>query len=153
MTCQSSRTASLVTTDQPQRCGVSAGPYIRSAAALQPLNGSLYLSCILPTESTSQDNMLCWRGQPLSSCLLAAALFGGSAIGRESTLETCKLRVERILNGTETFGAISNETIGPFLYTGPVHGISFVDGQISRDDFITITTQGMSLDLGLSGIV
>jgi hypothetical protein len=97
--------------------------------------------------------MLCWRGQPLPSCLLAAALFGGSAIGRESTFDACKYRVERILNGTDTFGAISNETIGPFLYTGPVRGINFEDGQVSRDDFITITTQGMSLNPGLSGVV
>jgi len=89
--------------------------------------------------------------QPLFSCLLAAALFRGSALGRESTLDVCKTRVERILNGTETFGAINNETIAPFLHTGPVKGISFEDRQISRADIITITTQGMSENTSLSG--
>jgi hypothetical protein len=97
--------------------------------------------------------MLYWRRQLLFSCVLAATLFGRSAIGRESTFDTCKSRIGRIINGTETFGAINNETIRPFMYTGPVQGITFEDGQMSRDDFITITTEGMSLNPRLSRVV
>jgi hypothetical protein len=74
-------------------------------------------------------------------------------IGRESEFETCKSRVARILNGTEIFRGISNETIGPLIYTGPVPRLSFQDGQMSRNDFITITTQGTSLSLQLSRVV
>jgi hypothetical protein len=79
----------------------------------------------------------------LSSCLLAAALFGASAIGRESLFDICKDRVEGIKNGTETFHGITNETIAQYLYTGPVRGLS----SELRKNITTIKTQGMSLSL------
>lgn len=94
-----------------------------------------------------------WRCQPLPSCLLAAALFAKTAISRESTFDACRSRIERILNGAEEFGAINNETIKPLLYTGPVRGIDFENGQISRDNFITIKTQGIAPNLRLFGVV
>jgi hypothetical protein len=89
------------------------------------------------------------RHQPLSGCLLAAAMFGGIAIGRDSMFDICKDRVKGIKNGTETFQGITNETIGQFLYTGPVRGLS----SELRDNITTITTQGMSPSLRLSRTV
>jgi hypothetical protein len=77
----------------------------------------------------------------LSSCLLAAALFGGLAIGRVSMFDLCKNRIDGIKNGTQTFRGITNETIGELLYNGPV-------GELSvelRNNFTTITTQGILL--------
>jgi hypothetical protein len=82
----------------------------------------------------------------LRSYLLAAALFGASAIGRESMFDICKDRVEGIKNGTETFHGISNETIAQYLYTGPVRGLS----SELRKNITTIKTQGMSLSLRLT---
>ena len=77
-------------------------------------------------------------------CLLAAAFFRGSAFcQRESEFDVCKLRLQSILNGAETFRGISNETIEEFLYRGPVSGMKPDYAQRSRDEFITITTEGM----------
>lgn len=87
--------------------------------------------------------MLHWRRQPLFSCLLAAALCGESVIGGASMFENCKPRVERIMNGTEIFGSITNETIGTCIYNGPINGLGVGDGQISRADIIALTTEGM----------
>ncbi len=62
----------------------------------------------------------------------------------ESKFDTCKLRLDRILNGSETFRGISNETIGPLIYRGPVAGMKPEFAETRRDEFITIATQGMT---------
>jgi hypothetical protein len=88
--------------------------------------------------------MLSWHRQLLLSCLLVAAIFLRSAIGQDlDEFERCKIRIDRILNGTETFGAINNDTIAPFLYTGPVRGMNIEYARTSRNSFTTLTTQGM----------
>ncbi|KAH6869418.1 hypothetical protein B0T10DRAFT_533871 [Thelonectria olida] len=87
--------------------------------------------------------MLSWHRQPLLSCLLVEAIFLRSAICYDlGKFDKCKIRIDRILNGTETFGAINNDTIAPFLYTGPVRGMNIEYAQTSRNSFITLTTQG-----------
>ena len=89
--------------------------------------------------------MLSWFRQLVLCCLLEAAFFWGGAFGQlESKFDICKLRLERILNGTETFRGINNETIQHFLYHGPVAGMKPEYAEKSRDEFITITTEGMS---------
>lgn len=93
--------------------------------------------------------MIYARHQPLSGCLLAAVLFGGIATGRNSMFDICKDRIQGIKNGTETFQGITNETIGQFLYTGQVRGLS----SELRDSITVITTQGMSLSPRLSRTV
>lgn len=88
--------------------------------------------------------MLSWCRQLLLSCLLTVAIFSRSAIGGDlDKFDICKIRIDRILNGTETFGAINNDTIAPFLYTGPVRGMNIEYARTSRDNFTTLTTQGM----------
>lgn len=77
--------------------------------------------------------------------LSAAVFFQGRAFGElESKFTICKLRLDRILNGTETFRGISNETIEDYIYRGPVGGMKPEYAAKSRDKFITITTEGMS---------
>ncbi len=86
--------------------------------------------------------MLSWFHQLLPCCLLEAAFSWGGAFGQlESKFEICKLRLGRILNGTETFRGINNETIQHFLYRGPVAGMKPEYAEKSRDEFITITTE------------
>ena len=85
-------------------------------------------------------------GSPTSDTLpLGGGILWGTVFGQlESKFDTCRLRLERILNGTETFRGISNETIGDFLYHGPVAGMKPEYAETRRDEFITITTQGMT---------
>src|SRR4051794_2391369 len=75
---------------------------------------ALRVSWILPRPNILRGpvgDMLSWFRQLLLCCLLEAALLWGGAFGQlESKFETCKLRFGRILNGTETFRGINNET-------------------------------------------
>lgn len=88
--------------------------------------------------------MLSWRYQPLHWCLLTVTILFRRAIGQDlDKFDRCKIRLDRILNGTETFGAINNDTVAPFLYTGPVRGMNIEYAQTSRNSFTTLTTQGM----------
>lgn len=97
------------------------------------------------SESYLAGKMLSWVRQLPPCCLLAAALFLETAFGQvESKFDVCKLRLDRILNGTETFRGIDNQTIANFLYRGPVRGMNPQYAQKSRDKFITLTTPGMS---------
>ncbi|SCO76798.1 uncharacterized protein FRV6_01010 [Fusarium oxysporum] len=84
-----------------------------------------------------------WRLQPLHCYLLMMTIFFRSAIGQDlDKFDRCKIRLNRILNGTETFGAINNYTVAPFLYTGPVRGMNSEYARTSRNSFTTLTTQG-----------
>jgi hypothetical protein len=58
--------------------------------------------------------------------------------------DECKIRLERILNGTETYGPYNNETIrsSGIMYNGRVKGMNSEFAQTSRDQFLTITTDG-----------
>ncbi|WJG35083.1 uncharacterized protein FOBCDRAFT_199470 [Fusarium oxysporum Fo47] len=86
--------------------------------------------------------MLSWRYQPLHWCLLTVTILFRRAIGQDlDKFDRCKIRLDRILNGTETFGAINNDTVAPFLYTGPVRGMNIEYAQTSRNSFTTLTTQ------------
>lgn len=88
--------------------------------------------------------MMSWRRQPLHCYLLTMTIFFSSAIGQDlDKFDRCKIRLDRILNGTETFGAINNYTVAPFLYTGPVRGMNSEYARKSRNSFTTLTTQGM----------
>ena len=89
--------------------------------------------------------MLSWFRQLVPCRLLVAAFFWGRVVGQpESKFDTCRLRLERILNGTEEFRGISNETIGRFIYRGPVAGMKPEFAETRRDEFIAITTEGMT---------
>jgi hypothetical protein len=76
-------------------------------------------------------------------CLIATALFCGGALGKpESKFGKCKARLDSILNGTETYNGISNETVHQYIYDGPIGGMKYDYAQRSRDQFIAITTDG-----------
>lgn len=83
---------------------------------------------------------LCLRMLP---SYLAAASFVPLALCQpESKFEVCKARLDRILNGTEVFHGISNETIEQYIYRGPVGGMKPEYAQRFRNTFIAITTDG-----------
>ncbi|KAK4442510.1 hypothetical protein QBC34DRAFT_363639 [Podospora aff. communis PSN243] len=63
-----------------------------------------------------------------------------SALG-DSFLDQCKTRIEGILNGTETYGAVTNWTIDElgYIYHGPVGGIN---PSFSRENLLVVTKDG-----------
>jgi len=91
--------------------------------------------------------------QQLLMALLSAAIFlprltaGQDFVG--PGFDTCKDRIDKILNGTESWRGITNETISQYLYTGPVRGMKPKYERSSRVNFVTVTTNGMSLDPSL----
>ena len=94
--------------------------------------------------------MLRERHQLFSACLLAAAFFPGLIVGQDYDgpgFGTCKTRIGNILNGTETWRGISNETIGQYTYNGPVRGMNPDYERMWRKNFTTLTTEGVLLDL------
>lgn len=76
--------------------------------------------------------------------LVPAVLLIGIAAGQDSgsKFDICKIRVERIRNGTETFGTINNETIEDYIYDGPVQGMNPEYARTSRNKFLTLKTSG-----------
>jgi len=77
----------------------------------------------------------------LLSCFLAAG-FRLALCEEVSKFAVCKDRLDRILNGTEIYHGISNETIEQYMYRGPVGGMRSEYAAQFRDSFITITTEG-----------
>lgn len=77
----------------------------------------------------------------LLSCFVAAGI-RLALCQAESKFDICKARLDRILNGTEVFRGISNETIEQYMYRGPVGGMRPEYAAQFRDTFITITTEG-----------
>ena len=78
-------------------------------------------------------------------CFVAAAshLTAAQSISdTRSKFDACKVRVDSILNGSTTWHGISNETIGPYLYLGPVRGMNPDYERDFRSSFLTLTTQG-----------
>lgn len=75
--------------------------------------------------------------------LLVAAVWGNSVAG--DRFDQCKIRFERILNGTEVYGPFNNETIrsSGIIHTGFVRGMNSEFAKTSRDQFLTVTTDGM----------
>ena len=82
--------------------------------------------------------------------LLVAASWGKGVVG--DRFDQCKIRFERILNGTETYGPFNNETIhSPWIiYDGTVHGMNREFAKTSRSEFLTVKTAGMFDGLLLS---
>ncbi|KIL90227.1 hypothetical protein FAVG1_05957 [Fusarium avenaceum] len=81
--------------------------------------------------------------RPLYCCLLTVTLFSIGAIGQHlDKFDRCKIRLEGIMNGTETFGTINNVTVTEFIYTGPVRGMKNEYARTSRNNFTTLTTEG-----------
>ena len=74
--------------------------------------------------------------------LVAASWWNGVAGDR---FDLCKIRFERILNGTETYGPFNNETIrsSGLIYNGSVRGMNSEFAKTSRDQFLTVTTKGI----------
>ncbi|KAK4180625.1 hypothetical protein QBC36DRAFT_19517 [Triangularia setosa] len=56
--------------------------------------------------------------------------------------EKCQQRVNNILKGEEEWNGINNVTIEQYMYRGPVRGMNPQYEQTSRDQFVTITTEG-----------
>lgn len=77
---------------------------------------------------------------PVVWLLLAVAVL--PRIAHSQNFDICKSRVAGILNGTETFKDVTNETIGQFLYHGPVQGMNPDFERTSRASFVTLTTEG-----------
>lgn len=76
-------------------------------------------------------------------CLLLAAFLPHHVLSQPaSTFDACKVRLDRILNGTEIFQGISNNTVGKYIYNGTIGGMKPEYAQKSRDKFIAITTEG-----------
>ncbi|PVH82981.1 hypothetical protein DL98DRAFT_570190 [Cadophora sp. DSE1049] len=79
---------------------------------------------------------------PLTVYLLVAASLWKSTEG--DRFDECKIRLECILNGTETYGPYNNETIrsSGIMYSGVVKGMNPEFAKTSRDQFLTVTTDG-----------
>ncbi len=80
--------------------------------------------------------------------LIAAALFlhhnGGAHAQPDSKFDICKVRLDRILNGTETFRGIDNITVHErqYIYHGAIGGMRAEYAEKSRHKFVAITTAG-----------
>lgn len=71
-------------------------------------------------------------------------MFSESAVGKGlDKFDRCKIRLDNIMNGTESLGTINNDTIDEWLYNGKVWGMNDEFARTSRDSFITVTTRGM----------
>jgi hypothetical protein len=79
-----------------------------------------------------------WRG-PIPLLLIA---IGGTAQGR-FTWDECKVKVQKIQNGTLTVASINNETIGEYINNGSVHGLH---DSFPRDQYLAISYKGKSSD-------
>ncbi|EPE30896.1 hypothetical protein GLAREA_03863 [Glarea lozoyensis ATCC 20868] len=66
--------------------------------------------------------------------------------------DECKIRLERILNGTESYGPYNNETIrsSGIIYNGVVTGMNSEFSRTSRGQFLTVTTEGCRAICGKS---
>jgi hypothetical protein len=73
--------------------------------------------------------------------LLVFLLVGVSAASLYSFTQ-CERDVKSILNGTLTLGDVSNETIGRYIWHGPVTGLN-VD--YPRDQYLALTYEGRSI--------
>lgn len=94
--------------------------------------------------------MLRERHQLFLACLLAAAFLPRLIAGQDYVgpgFDTCKTRTYKILNGSEAWHGISNETIGQYIYDGPVRGMNPDYERTWRKNFTTLTTEGMLLNL------
>ena len=79
------------------------------------------------------------------TCLVAALSYPAVVGGQDlvgTGFEVCKIRLGSILNGSNTWRGISNETIAQYQYFGPVRGMNPEYERMSRNRFITLTTQG-----------
>ncbi|KAH8587272.1 hypothetical protein B0O99DRAFT_694636 [Bisporella sp. PMI_857] len=78
----------------------------------------------------------------LTVYLLVAASWWKSVVS--DRFDQCKIRFERILNGTEIYGPFNNKTIlsSGIIYNGPVQGMKPEFAKTSRDKFLTVTTDG-----------
>jgi len=88
------------------------------------------------------EHMTCCYRQILPSCLIVTALFQNGLSKPESKFDICKVRLDRIRNGTETYRGIDIETVHQYLYHSPIRGMKDHYARTSRDKFIAITTEG-----------
>jgi len=65
----------------------------------------------------------------------------GAAAQFVTKFDICRDRVNRILNGTETFGDVTNVTIWTLntIYTGTIHGL---DPRFSDHEILALTYAG-----------
>lgn len=75
------------------------------------------------------------------SSAVFVCLWSGTS-GKVNIFDKCQPRIEGILNGTQTYGHITNETIEElgYIYHGKVAGMN---PDFPRDQFLTITTKGV----------
>ena len=86
-----------------------------------------------------------WRDHLFLPCLLSITFFSTFIAGQDfvdPSFDACKTRIDKILNGSEPWHGISNETIGQYVYDGPVRGMNLDYERMWRKNFTTLTTQG-----------
>ena len=91
------------------------------------------------SEGSCQEFPFIMRNSIVFLAVLICLWSGAS--GQVDLFDQCKARVERILNGTESFGPVNNETIEEYgyIYRGPVAGLH---PDFPRERLLTITVKG-----------